>query len=280
MKPRTLGVIQAASAAVLLLVVLSPLLMLFVASLKDHRHEILADMGSWRAFWVENPSLNNYVEIWGLSGALPFGRYLLNSVVILAVTVAAGLLINSMAAFVLAWGRLRGRSLILGLLIAMYIVPTESVLMPLLFVVNRVGLTDTYAAQILPFVASPLFIFLFYQFFTQIPRELVEAAAIDGAGPFRIWRAIFLPLSLPVMATVAVLLGLDMWNQYLWPLMVTRTDAAKPISVAVAGFFGTDEIYWDQAMAASVLMTLPILAFYFVFQRWFIASFLSSAVKG
>jgi multiple sugar transport system permease protein len=229
---------------------------------------------------VADPSFNNYREIWGLSGALPFGRYLFNSVVILFVTVAGGLLVNSLAAFVLAWGRVRGRGIILGTLIALYIVPTESVLMPLLFVVNRIGLTDTYAAQILPFVASPLFIFLFYQFFTQIPRELVEAAAIDGAGPFRIWRAVFLPLSLPVMATVAVLLGLDMWNQYLWPLMVTRTDAAKPISVAVAGFFGTDEIFWDQAMAASVLMTVPILVFYFAFQRWFIASFLSSGVKG
>jgi multiple sugar transport system permease protein len=275
-----LNIVLALSALVLLLVILSPLLMLFVASLKDHRHEILADMGSWRAFWVADPSFNNYREIWGLSGALPFGRYLFNSVVILFVTVAGGLLVNSLAAFVLAWGRVRGRGIILGTLIALYIVPTESVLMPLLFVVNRIGLTDTYAAQILPFVASPLFIFLFYQFFTQIPRELVEAAAIDGAGPFRIWRAVFLPLSLPVMATVAVLLGLDMWNQYLWPLMVTRTDAAKPISVAVAGFFGTDEIFWDQAMAASVLMTVPILVFYFAFQRWFIASFLSSGVKG
>jgi multiple sugar transport system permease protein len=274
------GIVQAISALILLLVVLSPLLMLFVASLKDERHQILADMGSWRAFWVDQPSLNNYREIWGLSGALPFGRYLFNSVVILAVTVAAGLLVNSLAAYVLAWGRLRGRGVILGALVALYIVPTESVLMPLLFVVNRIGLTDTYAAQILPFVANPLFIFLFYQFFIQIPRELVEAAAIDGAGPFHTWRAVFLPLSLPVMATVAVLLGLEMWNQYLWPLMVTRTDAAKPISVAVAGFFGTDEVYWDQAMAASVLMTVPILLFYFAFQRWFIASFLSSAVKG
>ena len=272
--------IRFVSVLVIALVVLSPLLLLFVASLKDDRHRIMADMGSFRAFWTPDPTLENFREILGLSGALPYGRYLLNSIVVTGLTVAGGLLVNSLAAFALAWGRLPGRRLILGALIALYIVPHESIILPLLVLVNRMGLTDTYAVQILPWMASPLFIFLFYQFFIQMPKELVEAGRMDGASFFRLYRSVFLPLSLPVMATVAILLGLDMWNQYLWPLLVTQTDRARPISVAIAAFFGTDEVFWDQAMAASVLMMIPILLFYLAFQRWFLSSFINSAVKG
>lgn len=271
---------QTASVAIIALVVISPLIVLFVASLKDDRYRIMADMGSFRAFWTAEPSLNNFREIAGLGGALPFGRYLMNSIWIMTATVLGGLVVNSLAAYALAWGRLPGRGIILGLLIALYIVPHESIIMPLVVLVNRMGLTDTFTAQILPWMASPLFIFLFYQFFIQIPKELVEAATMDGASPFRVYRAVFLPLSLPVMATVAILLGLDMWNQYLWPLLITRTDYAKPISVAIASFFGSDEIYWDNAMAASALMMIPILIFYLLFQRWFLTSFINSAVKG
>lgn len=275
-----LGIIQVVSIGLMALVVVAPLILLVVASLKDDRYTIMADMGSWRAFWVEEPTLANFREIANLSGSLDYRRYLLNSMLITGVTVAAGLLVNSLAAFALVWGRLPGRGLLLALLIALYIVPHESIILPLLLVVNRLGLSDTLTAQILPWIASPLFIFLFYQFFIQVPRELVEAARVDGASLFRIYRSIFMPISYPVMATVAILLGLEMWNQYLWPLMVTQGDHARPISVAIAGFFGVDEVYWDQAMAASVLMMIPILIFYLIFQRWFLSSFLSSAVKG
>ena len=89
-----------------------------------------------------------------------------------------------------------------------------------------------------------------------------------------------MPLSLPALATVSILMGIETWNQYLWPILITQTDYARPISVAIATFFGQDSIYWDRAMAASVLMMIPILLFYLVFQRWFISSFVGSAVKG
>ena len=152
--------------------------------------------------------------------------------------------------------------------------------MPLVVMMSRAGLTDTFAVQILPWVASPLYVFLFYQFFAQLPKELYEAAQIDGASVFRIYRSIFLPLSLPALATVSILMGIESWNQYLWPTLVTQTDYARPISVAIATFFGQDSIYWDRAMAASVLMMIPILALYLAFQRWFVSSFVGSAVKG
>lgn len=273
-------VVQSISVFVIALVVISPLFMLFIASLKDDRFQILADMGSFRAFWVDNPTFSNFREVGNFAGELAFGRYLGNSLFILGSTVSLGLVINSMAGFILAWGSLPGRAVILSLIIALYVIPQESIIMPLLIIVSRAGLSDTFTAQILPFVASPLYTFLFYQFFAQLPKELYEAASIDGASIFRTWWSIFMPLSLPALATVSILMGIETWNQYLWPILITQTDYARPISVAIATFFGQDSIYWDRAMAASVLMMIPILVFYLAFQRWFISSFVGSAVKG
>ncbi|MBP2447878.1 carbohydrate ABC transporter permease [Rhizobium leguminosarum] len=275
-----LRIIQTTCIFIIALVIVSPLLLLVVASLKDDRFQILADMGSFRAFWVSNPTLNNYAEVGRLSGELAFGRYLINSLIILVATVCSGLIVNSMAAFVLAWGSFKGRAVILSIVIALYVIPQESIIMPLVIMVSRAGMSDTFAVQIVPWVASPLYIFLFYQFFAQLPKELLEAAEIDGASFFRVYRSIFLPLSLPALATVSILMGIETWNQYLWPILVTQTDYARPIAVAIATFFGQDSIYWDRAMAASVLMMIPILGLYLAFQRWFVSSFIGSAVKG
>ncbi len=272
--------VQLASMIVIAAVIVSPLIMLFVASLKSDRFQILSEMGSLKAFWVSNPSLRNFAEVATLTGAAPFGRYLLNSLFILTATVVGSLLINSMGGFVLARGTLPGRALVLVCVIAVYVIPQESIVMPLLIMITRLGLSDSFTAQILPWLASPFYIFLFYQFFAQMPRELHEAAALDGASFFRIYRSIFLPLSLPTFATVSILVGVETWNQYLWPVLVSRTDYSRPISVAIASLFAADDVFWDRAMAASVLMMLPILMFYLVFQRWFVTAFISSAIKG
>lgn len=273
-------VVQSVSVAIIAAVVISPLLALFVGSLKPDRFQILADMGSFRAFWVDNPSLANYAEIATFSGATPMARYLVNSIVILAITVAAGIVVNSMAAFVLARGRFPGRALLLSALIGLYIVPQESIVLPLLSLITRLGLADSFAALILPSIASPLYIFLLYQFFIQIPDDIYDAARVDGALPFSIYWRIYLPMSAPALATVAILQGIESWNQYLWPLMVTQTDWARPISVGIAAYFGHDTVYWNTAFAASVMMMAPVLLFYLLFQRWFVASMIGSAVKG
>ena len=273
-------IVKFASITIISLVIVSPLFLLVVASLKPDRFQILAEMGSFKAFWVNNPTLKNYTDVLTFSGNQPFGRYLMNSVIVLTVTLAGGMLFNSMAAFVLAWGRIPGRALILTLMIGLYIVPQESIVLPLLNLVNDVGLADSFSAQILPFLASPLYVFLLYQFFSQVPRDLYDAARVDGASPFQIYRRVFLPISLPALATVAILLGIESWNQYLWPLLVTSTNYARPISVGIAGFFGADSIYWNLAMSASVIMMAPVLAFYLMFQKWFVSSVISSGVKG
>jgi len=272
--------LQSLCLGILALLIISPLFMLFVSSLKDDRFQILADMGSLAAFWVKNPSLNNFYEVLAPSQGISIDRFLLNSSLILAGTVLGTIVVSSSIAFVLAWGTIRGRGVILSLFIALYIIPQETTVLPLLMIVRNLGLMDGFLAQILPFIAHPLYVFLFYQFFIQVPREIVEAARMDGASFFTIYRSIFLPISTPVIAACAILAGMESWNMYLWPLLVTQTDYARPISVAIATFLQTDNIFWDRAMAASVVMMTPVLIFYLIFQRWFMSSFIGSAVKG
>lgn len=277
---KTHNLVQTILLSILSAIIVVPLIILFVSSLKGTRQEILTDAGSWRAFLVTNPTFNNFIEILKPDSMTPFLRYLLNSALVLAGTVIMTLVVSSMAAFILLRGTFHGRKIILAMITALYIIPSETIMLPMLYECLTLRITDSYWVQMLPFIASPLYIFLIYQFFSQVPDSIAEAALIDGAGPFRIYRSVFMPLNGPAIATVAILQGMSMWNQYLWPLLATSTDSYRPITVAIASFFGSDTIMWNLAMAGSVLMMLPVLLFFLFFQRYFVASVSSSAVKG
>lgn len=261
------------------MLILAPITVMIVASFKSGSVAIVSDFSSWRALWVADPTWENYDRV--LSGAVvPFLRVMFNTTLIVTSIVVLGVLVNSACAYGLARFGLPGKGVMLSLIIALIILPLESIAVPLLLLVNRMGITDTYIVQIIPFIAHPFSIFLFYQFVQQIPRDLDEAAIMDGASPFTIWWRIILPLSGPVIATVAILQGLEYWNSYLWPLMVTRSDEVRPVSVAVAIFFERDPKQWGEIMAFSVMASLPIIIAYLFFQRLFIRSAMSSAVKG
>jgi multiple sugar transport system permease protein len=133
--------------------------------------------------------------------------------------------------------------------------------------------------QIVPFIANAFSIFLFYQYFDSIPRELDEAARVDGAGWFRIYRSIIMPLAGPAVATVAILTFLPAWNQYLWPLMVTQSESVRPVMVGI-DYFRQLNVSWGQLMAYASLITIPVLALFIAFQRSFVNSIASSGVKG
>jgi multiple sugar transport system permease protein len=269
--------------AVLLLIfgviVISPLFLLFVSSLKDDRYQILAELGSFRAFIVTNPSLNNFVEILGKQSVFPMGRFFLNSVIILMGTVVGTIFISSMGAYALLRGKFKINKWLIWVILGLYIIPLETIMLPLLFEAIKLKLVDTYLIQILPFIAHPLFIYLCYQSFRAIPEAIGEAAGIDGASFWQIYRHVYVPLSVPIIVSIAILQGMETWNQYLWPLLITQNDRVRPMAIAIAGFFGQDQVYWDKAFAASVLMMIPVLGIYLFFQRYFLASVASSAVK-
>lgn len=209
-----------------------------------------------------------------------FWRVFFNSVVITGFIVGIGLIVNSLMGYALARMRFRGRALMLGIVIALIIIPFEALAVPLLFMGAEVGWLDTYQIQILPFIANPLFIFLFYTFFLGIPRSLEEAARIDGAGPVKVFTRVAAPLAKPAYATVAILGFLFSWGQFLWPTMVTRGVDVRPLPVAIGVFKTTPPIAWGDIMAFTVLMTLPLLVIFLIFQRQFVEGVASSGIKG
>lgn len=260
--------------------VLAPLFLMFATSLKADENQILRDLGNSRAFWVSpgEISLENFRQVLS-NTTFPILRYLLNSTIIVVSIVVVGIFVNSLAAFALARMKFSGRDLVVMLVVALIIIPMESVAIPLLLMMAEVGWVDTYRAQIVPFIAHPFSIFLFYQFFSAIPKDLDEAAYVAGASKLRTYWSVIMPLSLPTIATVAILQSLEYWNAYLWPLMVTRGSDARPVSLALAQYFGTPPPIWGDVMAFSVLMSLPILVVYFAFQRWFIQSTIGAGIK-
>jgi len=257
---------------------LFPIIFMFVNSIKNNETQIIRDMSNIRAFIPYGElGIKNYIDVFK---QMPFGRFMFNSVFIVSSTVLGGLLVNSMLAYSLARLRFRGRQLILSLVIALIIIPTESVVIPLLLMVNRIGWLDSYQVQIVPFIADAFSIFLFYQFFIGIPKSLDESARIDGANPFQIYWKIIIPLSKPVFATVAILQYLVRWGDFLWPLMVTRGYEYRPLPVAIQQFFSQDPKVWGDIFAFASMITIPSLIVFLLFQKWFMQSVASSGIKG
>jgi multiple sugar transport system permease protein len=267
-----------------------PIVFMVVSSFKPDQ-QIFADLASIKAFLpVGNISFSNYTNVFH---NVPAARFLANSIFVSGATVILGLVINSLAAFALSRLRWRGRTFVLSLIIATLIVPFETFALPLVWWVNKlpwlvlqhftplwsVGWLDTYRVQILPFVANAFSIYLFYSYFQSIPKELDEAARVDGASWFKIYRSVVMPLSGPAVATVAILTFLPAWNSYLWPLMVIQTENLRPVMVGISYFFQL-KIEWGQIMAYSTVITIPVLVLFLAFQRAFIGSIASSGVKG
>jgi multiple sugar transport system permease protein len=264
---------------------LFPIVFMLVSSIKSAEAQVTADMSSLYAFLPRGDlGLTNYYDVFA---QLEFGRLMLNSTFIMVVTVLVGLLVNSMIAYALARLRFMGRNLLLGVVVALIIVPFEAVAVPLLLLVNRLpwfgGAStwlDSYHVQIIPFIADAFSIFLFYQFFINIPKDFEEAALVDGASRFRIYWNIILPLSRPIFATVAILQALASWNRFMWPLMVTRGIEARPLTVGMQSFFGQDPRLWGDLMAFASMITIPVLIIFLLFQRWFVQSVASTGIKG
>lgn len=278
---------------VLALIFLFPLVFMIVSSFKPDL-QLLRDTNSLLAFVPYGDlSLDNYREAFI---RVPVIRFVTNSLIITAITVLFSLVVNSMAGFALSVLRWKGKSLVLSVIIATLIVPFETIAIPLLLIVSKLPMLDflaygeggellrwswmnTYHVQIIPFIASAFSIFLFVQFFSSLPRDLFEAARIDGASWWQIYRRVVVPLSGPVFATVAILNFLPKWNDYLWPIMVVQSEELRPIMVGLSYFFQLN-VAWGEIMAYLTLMTLPVLAFFLSLQRAFIESIANSGVKG
>jgi multiple sugar transport system permease protein len=238
---------------------------------------VLAEGNTIRAFWPTDASLDNFV---GAFRRGRFGQLFVNSAIISTAVVGLGLVVNSLMGYALARLPFRGAKVLLLAVIALTIIPLEAVAIPLLWMMSQVGLRNTYTVQILPFIANPLFVYLFYTFFLGIPRDLEEAARVDGAGPVTTFLRVSAPLAKPAYATVGILSFLFIWGQLLWPVLVTSGPDVRPLPLGISVFVTQPPISWGQIMAFAFMMTIPLLVLFIVFQRWFVQSVASSGVKG
>jgi multiple sugar transport system permease protein len=256
---------------------LFPIAFMIAGSFKADEN-VIADSGSLRAFLpMPFVGFDNYASAIERAN---FWTSFRNSVIISGCIVGFGLLVNSLFGYALARLPFRGKGLLLAIVVALIIVPFETLAVPLLLIMAELRWTDTLHAQILPFLAQPLYIFLFYSFFLGLPKELEEAARIDGAGAATIFFRVAAPLAKPAYAAAGILMFLYSWGQFLWPVMVTRTIEARPLPLGIAEFLGQPPRDWGDIMAYAALMVIPLLVVFIVFQRQFVQGVATSGLKG
>jgi multiple sugar transport system permease protein len=276
-RPRVRERVSYALTTVLALGFSAPILYLVIGSLKPSGQVL----GGLASLTPKGLSLQNYSGVFhqfNSSATGYFAGFYLTSVTVSAVVVGGGLIVNSLAGYALARLRWRGRKIVLLTVIALVILPFQAIAVPLFYLLD--GARDTVYVQFLPFIASAFSIFLFYTFFAGMPKELEEAAAIDGAGPWRTLLSVILPNAKPVFASVAILSFLSSWSSYLWPVMMVDQPGVSPLPLEIGVFQGQSPVNWGEVFAFGVLMVAPVVVVFLIFQRWFAQSMASSAIKG
>ncbi|GAB2504176.1 carbohydrate ABC transporter permease [Nocardiopsis aegyptia] len=255
----------------------SPILYMFIGSLKPD-DQVLDGLAG---FVPRHLSLDNYADVFARFDDPSTGYFLDflgTSVIVTGVVVLGGLVVNSLAAYSLARLRWRGRDAVLVLVLALAVLPFEAIAVPLFYLLN--DFRNTLAVQSVPLVANAFSVFLFYSFFLKLPKEIEEAGRMDGAGPLRIFVQIIVPMSKPVFATVAILSFLTQWGMFLWPVLMVNDPAVRPLPLAISVYQGQPPFAWGDIMAFGVMMVLPMLVVFLVFQRWFVRSVATTGLKG
>jgi fructooligosaccharide transport system permease protein len=239
-----------------------------IASSMKPEAEVYNNMNSIKAFL---PSF--HPSDWFISYKQVLSRfhrigYIINSLFYGLCVAAGSVIINGMAGYAFAKLNFNGKRVLFGLLLALLIVPLETILISQFTIVHKLGLVDTRLAVILPALAGAFNIYLFRNFFMAIPAEIIESAKLDGANTWQIFLRIMLPMSKPAVATVGTLAFIGSWNDYIWPLMVLTDKSKFPIQVAITAINSTEPVYTNQVMAVLTISTIPLILIYIVAQRY------------
>lgn len=256
------------------LVMLLPLIWLFSTSLKSPTEEIFEFPPR---FLPEQPTFSNFVQVWQTN---PFGRYLLNSTIVATLTVVLNLLFCALAAYPLARMTFWGRGALFTAIVATILIPFQIVMIPLYVLTVQLGLRNTYLGMIFPYITSAFGIFLLRQAFQGVPKELEEAARIDGCSALGIWWHVMVPAIRPALVTLAIFVFIGSWSDFLWPLIILDRQEYYTLPLGVAQLAGTFSLDWRLIAAGSIISIAPILGFFLIMQRYIIPSEASSGVKG
>lgn len=229
-----------------------------------------------------NLTLNNFAEI---NDSINLAQSLLNSLIMTAGVVGCTLVFGLLVGYALAVLSFRGRGLVFALVLLVQAIPFQLLMIPLyVMVVRYLNLADNYLGMILPFAINSVAVLIFRQYFLQIPKEIFDAARIDGASELRILRTVAVPLVRPAILTAMLVTFIGPWNEFLWPFLVTKTAAMQPLAVSLANFSQSNGNFVDNPMGAvlagACVLAVPVVVLFLVFQRHFTSANLGSAVKG
>lgn len=226
-----------------------------------------------------DPSIGSYINAFTIR---PFARYLFNSFVIAFATTGLAISIASFAAYAIARLKFKGKSVILGVVLAVSMFPQIAVISPMYLFMKNMGLRNTYTGLIIPYItfALPLAIWYLSTFFREIPFSLEEAAKIDGASPLQTFFMVIAPLAAPGVFTTAILVFINAWNEYLFALTINTDDSMRTVTVGITMFNAQYTIPWGDISAAAVIVTIPLIIMVLLFQKRIVSGLTSGAVKG
>jgi multiple sugar transport system permease protein len=254
-------------------VTLIPVVMMVLVAFQSDTESMAAQPSFWPSSW--HPE--NLARAFDL---VPLGRYLLNTVIFAGGTTLLETATAALAAYAFARLRFRGRSWLFAVYLATLMIPSQVTLIPQFVLVAKLHGVDTWPGMILPHAFTALGVFLLRQFFLGIPRDYEEAARLDGANRWQTFTRVILPLAVPAIATLAVFKFISQWNNLLWPLVVSNSDATRTVAVGLQVFQDTNGTQWNLLLMAATITTVPLIVIFFLTQRWFVRGITMSGLGG
>ena len=210
---------------------------------------------------------------------LPLLQAMLHSFGYISVIILISLIVNSMAGYAFARLKFPRKNLIFSIILAVMIIPAQTVMLPQFSIIYKMGFTNSYMGLILPAIASPMYIFLFRQQFLGIPESIEEAAKLDGASQVRIFFQLIVPLAKPIYATVIILQFIALWNDFVWPVMVISDTSKQTVQMALSSLFNIKPVNYGNVMAGLTIVTIPVLILFLALQKYYVAGVASTGAK-
>lgn len=228
--------------------------------------------------WVENLTFNNYRSVFS---SIPVARYFLNSLIVATITTIGQVIFSAFAGYAFARLKFKGSDFLFLLILITMMIPPQVNIIPLFFLMRELHLIDTYQALIIPGFFGGFGIFMFRQYFLNLPQELEESSRIDGCNIFETFCKIALPLALPIIATLAIFTFISSWNSFMWPLIVTNSDNMRTLPLGLTVFKGSfrEIINWGDLFACALICTIPTVFVFLIGKKYFIKDLLQGGLK-
>ncbi|CUU49758.1 carbohydrate ABC transporter permease [Clostridium beijerinckii] len=255
-----------------------PLIWMIVSSFKNDS-QIFSDISSIKAFVLPTFSSNYFYNYSDCLKQLPILKSMINSFFYIGVIIIFSLIVNSLAGYGFARLDFPGKKILFTILLSLMIIPAQTVMLPLFSIVYKLGWINSYLGLIVPAIANPFYIFLFRQTFLGLPKEIEEAAKLDGANQYIIFVKLIMPLAKPIYATVAIMIFVATWNDFVWPVMVISDPSKQTIQMALSSLFSIQPVNYGRVMAGLTFVTIPVLIIFLTMQKYYVQGIVGSGSK-